>query len=135
MENEDPFDIEARDQARTERSSSVEPRDGKGLRSRITDAESSDDEQVPLMHRRHGSFNERPGAAARKSYERAINQPWTGAQGSAGLPWYKRPSVRASMITCVAALIRWADILASALFFSIHPCVWRTDCPQDLFDT
>lgn len=93
MENEEAFDVEARDQARAERSSSVEPENGKGLRSRTTEADGSDDEQVPLLRRQHGSSSGRPGAASRKSYERAINKPWTGAQGSAGLLWYQRPSV------------------------------------------
>lgn len=95
MENEDAFAVEAQDQARIKRSSSVEPENGKGLRSRTQEAEESDDEQVPLMRRQRSSQGERPGAKSRKSYERAINQPWTGAQGSNDLPFYKRPSVRA----------------------------------------
>ena len=93
MENEDAFAVEAQDQARVERSSSVEPGVGKGLRSRTRETAMSDDENVPLMSRQRPSRDERPGAQSRKSYERAINQPWTGAQGSAGLSWSKQPSV------------------------------------------
>jgi hypothetical protein len=93
MENEDAFATEAQDVARVERSSSVEPGNGKGLRARTWEADASDDEEVPLMSRDRTSRDDRPGAQSRKSYERAINQPWTGAQGSAGLPWYKQPSV------------------------------------------
>lgn len=30
------------------------------------------------------------------SYQRAINEPWTGAHGTGHLPWYKKPSVSVS---------------------------------------
>lgn len=102
MENEDAFAAEAQDLARVERSSSVEPGNGKGLRARAREADISDDEEVPLMSRERSSRDNRPVAASRKSYERAINQPWTGAQGSAGLPWYKQPSVCTSNMLKVA---------------------------------
>lgn len=132
MENEDAFAAEAQDQARVERSSSVEPGNGKGLRARTREADVSDDEEVPLMSRRRTSRGERLGAHARKSYERAINQPWTGAQGSAGLPWYKQPSVRTLKPILRRPLTAFTDILALARLFPILPCVRRADSPSDV---
>lgn len=132
MENEDAFAAEAQDQARVERSSSVEPRNGKELRARTREADISDDEEVPLMSRLRTSGGERPGAHARKSYERAINQPWTGAQGSAGLPWYKQPSVCTLKPILRRPLTAFTDILALARLFPILPCVRRADSPSDV---
>lgn len=134
MENEDAFAAEAQDQARTERSSSVEPGNAKGLRSRTREAEGSDDEQVPLINRQRLGRDERPGTDSRKSYERAINQPWTGAQGSAGLPWYKQPSVCTSKPCLLRSLTLCADILAPARLLSLLPCFRRADSPQNLPD-
>lgn len=100
MENEDVFAAEAQDEARTEGNVSVEQRNNKGLRARTRQADASEDEQVPLIQRQRAR-HDRPDAQSRKSYERAINQPWTGAQGSADMPWYKRPSVCTSRIHVV----------------------------------
>lgn len=52
----------------------------------------NEDENSPLM----GSPGSPQRAKMHKrgySYERAINEPWTGAHGLSHLPWYKKPSV------------------------------------------
>lgn len=46
-------------------------------------------ETSPLISR-----STRPRTQARGvSYQKAIDEPWTGAHGKGDLPWYKKPSV------------------------------------------
>ncbi|EXJ83878.1 hypothetical protein A1O1_07506 [Capronia coronata CBS 617.96] len=55
--------------------------------------EDSEDENSPLISPRRRRPHKTPYSRARSSYERAINEPWHGAQGSTGQPWYKKPSI------------------------------------------
>lgn len=52
-----------------------------------------DDENSPLMSPLLRRNKPIVYARARSSYERAINEPWNGAHGASGQPWYKTPSV------------------------------------------
>lgn len=54
------------------------------------DLTESDNEDSPLIGNAHARRSHRRGY----SYERAINEPWTGAHGKGPQPWYKKPSVR-----------------------------------------
>src|SRR5882757_11331536 len=58
-----------------------------------TKFDEDDDENSPLMSPRLRRNKPTAYARARSSYERAINEPWNGAHGSSGQPWYKTPSV------------------------------------------
>ncbi|KAL2419810.1 hypothetical protein ABEF95_005072 [Exophiala dermatitidis] len=60
------------------------------------DAGQQENESSPLIRarRQQQQTHKSPSyTRARSSYERAINEPWSGAQGSADLPWYKKPSI------------------------------------------
>lgn len=52
-------------------------------------------ETSPLVSPRQQRRSQREGySRARPSYERAINEPWTGSRGSSDQSWYKKASVR-----------------------------------------
>lgn len=60
----------------------------------VRDEQDEDDNETsPLMSPRQRRKSPATYARDRSSYERAINEPWTGAYGSSDLPWYKKPSV------------------------------------------
>lgn len=53
-----------------------------------------DGETSPLVSpRQHRRSQRDTYSRARPSYERAINEPWTGSHGSGDKPWHKKPSV------------------------------------------
>ena len=58
--------------------------------------EDDENETSPLMSPRQRRKSPALYTKSRASYDRAINEPWTGAHGSSGLPWYKTPSVSRS---------------------------------------
>jgi hypothetical protein len=101
MENEDAFAAEARDKATLSRRRG---REGSGLaietarssspgRSPIRDSR-SEDEESPLLPGKSARARTTAADEDEESYHRAINEPWLGAQGSEGLLWHKKPSVR-----------------------------------------
>jgi hypothetical protein len=100
MENEDAFAAEAQDKARLSRrrgregpSLEIEPaRSSSPGGSTIRDSR-SEDEESPLLPSKSVRARTTTGEEDQESYQRAINEPWLGAQGSEGLPWYKKPSV------------------------------------------
>jgi hypothetical protein len=53
-------------------------------------------EDSPLITSDDGVRRRQQYVRAGKSYERAINEPWTGAHGAGDLSWRKRPSVSMS---------------------------------------
>jgi hypothetical protein len=100
MENEDAIAAEARDKAglsgrrgqedpRLEIESSQSPTpDGSPIRN-----SRSEDEELPLLGGKSVRRRTTTAEEEQERYQRAINEPWRGAQGSEGLPWYKKPSV------------------------------------------
>jgi len=53
-----------------------------------------DGETSPLVSPRQNRRSQRePYSRGRPSYERAINEPWTGSHGSGDKPFYKKASV------------------------------------------
>lgn len=101
MENEDAFAAEAHDEARLSRRRGRTGGDLEITRARRSSSDESpigerlsEDEESSLLPSK--SARARTTAAVdeeHSSYQRAINEPWLGAQGSEGLPWYKKPSV------------------------------------------
>jgi len=98
MENEDAFAAEARDDV-TENGPGRRRLDLTGSRNRRSTPErgSLDDgeslEESPLLPSKSLGLGESGPDRYSEGYERAINEPWRGARGSEGLPWYKKPSV------------------------------------------
>ena len=100
MENEDAFAAEAQDEA-----SSSRRRGRRGSTLEIATARSPSPGENPIGDSRAEGEESPllPGKSARarrttleedqERYQRAIDKPWLGAQGSEGLPWYKKPSV------------------------------------------
>lgn len=105
MENEDAFAAEAQDEARLSRR-----RGRRGSSLEILTARSSSpggsptaynqsaDEGSPLLSGKSATARTTTAEEGEESYQRAINEPWLGAQGSEGLPWYKKPSVTTSCL-------------------------------------
>jgi hypothetical protein len=92
LEPEDAFAEEAQEEARL-----AEESHGAttiNTRFHVRDGQDDDDNETsPLMSPRQSRKNPVTYTRARTSYERAINEPWTGAHGASDLPWYKKPSV------------------------------------------
>ena len=100
MENEDAFAAEAQDEATLSRR-----RGQRGSNLEISTVPTSNpaespegeyhsgDEASPLLPGKSASARTTNAEQDQESHRRAINEPWLGAQGSEGLPWYKKPSV------------------------------------------
>lgn len=57
-------------------------------------SDDEDNEARPLMGKPGSTLDlRRPEHKRGKSYQRALDEPWTGAHGVGPLPWYKQPSV------------------------------------------
>ena len=70
----------------------------------VRDDDELEDETSPLVSPlRRRTVQRTPYARARSSYERAISEPWNGAHGAKGLPWWKAPSVCSYRRQC------WSD--------------------------
>jgi len=96
MDPEEAFAEEAQEEILLSRDGLPE-RDSNGksnVQTEEIEDSGSEDETSPLVNPRQRRPRRTPYTTARSSYERAVNEPWTGAQGSFSLPWYKRPSVR-----------------------------------------
>ena len=100
MENEDTFASEAQDEAGLSR------RRGRGGSTLEISTERSSspggspasdnhslDEGSPLLPGKSATARTMTAEEDEESYQKAINEPWLGAPGSEGLPWYKKPSV------------------------------------------
>lgn len=86
MNHEDAFNEEAHEEA-------IEPRSAPKSQARARtseDVSDSDTESSPLIGSAHA---QRQTHKRGYSYQKAINEPWTGAHGAGPLPWYKTPSV------------------------------------------
>ena len=106
MENEDAFATEAQDEARLsrrrgQRDSNVEVSTGRSssLGGSPAGDNNSGDEGSPLLPSKSARATtttaEQDQESYQESYQRAINEPWLGAQGSERLPWHQKPSVSA----------------------------------------
>ena len=91
LDHEEVFAEEAQEQARLEEQSHGETT--VDTQFHVREEQDDDNESSPLMSPPPYRKNPPTYARTRANYERAINEPWTGAQGSTSLPWYKKPSV------------------------------------------
>ncbi|KIW51650.1 hypothetical protein PV05_10350 [Exophiala xenobiotica] len=97
MDPEEAFAEEAQEEARLSDNSTLDA----GIETHFHVRDDDDDDETafdnessPLMSpRRRRTTRKIPYSRATSSYERAINEPWTGAQGSHSQPWYKTPSI------------------------------------------
>src|SRR5437016_11128485 len=98
MENEDAIAAEARDKAGL---SGRRGREGPRLEIEILQSPTSDgspvrnsrseDEELPLLGGKSMRSRTTTAEDEEERYQRAKNEPWRGAQGSEGLPWYRKP--------------------------------------------
>ena len=104
MENEDAFAAEAQDEAvlssrRGHRNLALHQRPARSSspNANLPEDNQSGGEGSPLLPPKSATIRTASSDSlesfSSESYERAINQPWLGARGSEGLPWYKKPSV------------------------------------------
>ncbi|KIX09929.1 uncharacterized protein Z518_01010 [Rhinocladiella mackenziei CBS 650.93] len=91
MDQEQIFAAEAQEEAILHQDLSIDS--GIGTQFRVGDDDELDDENSPLMSPRRRRPPRTTEARSRSSYERAINEPWNGANTSSGQPWHKRPSI------------------------------------------
>ena len=92
MENsEDAFAAEARDEA--VELGRRELQQDAHIASGSTGSDEGRSEDTPLLSKSLNNIEQRFVDETSESYVRALNQPWTGAHGSEGLPWYRKPSV------------------------------------------
>ena len=89
MDQEDAFAQEARDRPLLE----TDDHDTKPDIHFRASEEVDENESSPLIGSRSGRPERTVYSRAGESYQKAINEPWTGAYGAGPLPWYKRPSV------------------------------------------
>src|SRR5256885_7906764 len=106
MENEDAFAAEAQDEVRLSRR-----RGRRGSDLEISTARGSspggsppvdnpsEDEASPLLPSKSARARTTSAEEEQESYQRAINEPWLGAQGADRLPGYRKPSVSAWITT------------------------------------
>lgn len=102
MNEEDVFAEEAQEELAFHKS----PRNRKTPRSKSqvsTTEDALSDEEFnegqPLMGAPGSPQDQRrPQHQRGSSYQRALDEPWTGAHGVGVLPWYKRPSVSAPIM-------------------------------------
>lgn len=66
------------------------------------------------------------------SYQRAINEPWTGAYGAGDRPWYKKPSVSGIPLLNSSGLLTLQGILAATSFLSLLHRFWWNHCAKDI---
>jgi hypothetical protein len=93
LEPEDAFAEEAQEEARLAERRPLHGEPTITTSFHIGDAQDAENETSPLMSSRQRRKDVSPDVHGRASYERAINEPWTGAYGVGDLPWYKKPSV------------------------------------------
>lgn len=99
MNPEEIFAEEAQEEAATQESQESRKTSKSKFQIRTAEEGLSDDEDNegrPLMGI-PGSPQDRrrPQHARSHSYQRALDEPWTGAHGAGPLPWYRQPSVSA----------------------------------------
>lgn len=92
MDPEDAFAEEAQEEALLSENSTADL--GNETQYELGEDDEDDNENSPLMIPRRRRTPKTPYTRARASYQRAIDEPWSGAHGSHALPWYKKPSVR-----------------------------------------
>lgn len=95
MNHEEAFAEEAQEEAMLSEETDMRSGVETPLGAELNDERAEEDS--PLMNPRRRRGQRTSYSRARTSYERAIHEPWHGAQGSEALPWYKKPSVRRSL--------------------------------------
>lgn len=95
MNPEDVYAEEAQEQILDDETRHAHERDTSKSSNQITVSEGeAEDEDRPLLSGSEALG--RPGSGRRGrgySYERALNEPWTGSYHAGDRPWYKKPSV------------------------------------------
>ena len=96
MDQEEAFAQEARDRPLLD--DAVDPDAKADLHFQASEDVDSDNESSPLIGTRLRRPNRIADTRAGESYQRAINEPWTGQQHGPRKPWYQRPSVRSAVV-------------------------------------
>jgi len=90
MDHEEAFAEEAQEEALLSEASNDLDNE---TQYQMREDDEDENESSPLMSPRRRRAQKTPYSRARASYQRAIDEPWSGAHGSHALPWYKKPSV------------------------------------------
>ncbi|KAI1622945.1 MFS transporter [Exophiala viscosa] len=91
MDHEDAFAEEAQEEALLSEASTTDL--GIETQYSMREDDEDEDESSPLVSPRRRRPQKTPYSRASASYQRAIDEPWSGAHGSHDLPWYKKPSI------------------------------------------
>lgn len=95
MNHENAFAEEAREEVRDQQSQ--QRRRPRKNHIHITTAEDTSDnenESSPLIGSAESIRGQRSQHKRGYSYQKAVDEPWTGAHGQGDRPWHKKPSVR-----------------------------------------
>lgn len=93
MNQEDALAEEAQEEVITSEQSQNKSQKVNVRFSSVEHNSDEENESHPLIGSARPSRGRPPQHNRGYSYERAINEPWTGAYRSGEVPWYKRPSV------------------------------------------
>lgn len=93
------------------------------------DAIDGESENSPLIGSPHA---QRATHKRGYSYQRAINEPWTGAHRSGPQPWYKKPSVGLFRCRTLNMTDNSSGLLASSSIFSFLHSLRRHYCTKDV---
>jgi len=129
MDHEDAFAEEAQEEALLSEASTTDL--GIETQFRMREDDGDDNESSPLMSPRRRRTQKTPYTRARASYQRAIDEPWSGAHGSHALPWYKKPSVCFAVLVWCKLLIV-LDLLAPSCILPVLHSIWWSHCPKDI---
>jgi len=137
MDHEVAFAEEAREEIQ-DQESQQRRRPQKG-HVRITTAEDASDhenEGSPLIGSPESSGH-RGQHKRGHSYQKAINEPWTGAHRQGDRPWHKKPSVRYERrVQTPETVSNWATgVLAPPSILPLLYCIWGDNCTENLPDT
>lgn len=106
------------------------------VRAETTEADNSNSETSPLLSSGDSVRQRQSYLRAGPSYQRAIDEPWTGAHRKGDLPWYKKPSVRiVNPLPLRRSHVFLLDIVAAARLLPLLYRIRRLDRSQDLSDT
>lgn len=139
MNQEDVFAEEAQEEVAFQGSQSNGNTSKSKPRVSTTEAGLSDDEDNevrPLMGVPGSPQDQRrPQHRRGHSYQRALDEPWTGAHRAGVLPWYKKPSVSASLFYQVDHTDIMIGVLAASCIFPSMCCVRRHYRAQNIPDS
>lgn len=135
MNHEEAFAEEAREEVRDQESRQRRrPQKGHVHIATAEDASESENESSPLIGSAQSMRGERRQHKRGHSYQKAINEPWTGAHGQGDRPWYKKPSVRDKRNIVPREVVTNSPIgvLAPSIVLPFLYCIWRNNRTEDL---